>query len=89
MTKAKHAVSDAIIYQVTVKGLLNPDWCDWLEGIKLSQQITDQGMELTSLVVVVPDQSALQGILSRLHLFNLELVLVKRLGIGNIEDLEK
>ena len=82
-------MSDAFIYQVTVKGLLNPDWCDFLDGIELSQHFTDQGIQLTSLVVAVPDQSALQGILSRLHLFNLELILVKRLGIGDIEDLEK
>ena len=81
-------MSGEFIYQVSLKGVLSPDWCDWLEGIKLSQHFTDQGMEITSLVVAVPDQSALQGILSRLHLFNLELILVKRLGIGNIEDLE-
>lgn len=68
-----------------MRGYLNPDWRDWLDGIEISHNFTDQGLRVTAIVVEIPDQSALLGILNRLHMFSLELLVVKRLGIGNID----
>ena len=75
-------------YQVIIKGTLNPDWQDWLETVEISHHCTNQGLAVTTLIVEIPDQSALHGMLMRLHMLSLELLLVKRLGIGNISELE-
>lgn len=77
------------MYQIIVKGYLDQDWCDWLDGQEVSHHLTDQGIGVTSLRVALPDQSALHGLLTRLHLFNLEVLFVKRLGMDDIADLER
>lgn len=77
-----------LTYQIIIKDHLNPDWRDWLNGFAISHRQTDQGQNVTELAISVADQSALYGILMRLHSLNLELLLVKRLGIGNLVEME-
>lgn len=55
--------------EVRIKGTLKPDWSDWFGAIAISNQSNGE----TILSGEIPDQSALLGLLNRLHSLNLEL----------------
>ena len=59
-------------YHIRVEGMLDPDWSDWLDRFALSTR----GDGLTLLTGEILDQSALHGILARLHGLGLKLQLV-------------
>jgi len=59
-------------FQIHVKGHLNSKWSEWLEGLEV--ELLDNGEMILS--GVVPDQSALMGILNKLNRLNLTLLSV-------------
>lgn len=61
-------------YHIRVIGMLDHGWTDWLDGFAMMAR--EDG--LTLLTGEVQDQSALHGILSRLHSLGLTLQLVVR-----------
>ena len=63
-----------IVYKITVNGVLDVGWQDFLDGLS----ITLEG-ENTILEGVVPDQPALYGIVNRLRDLGLELIAIKRI----------
>ena len=81
----KAMVENLFTYQLVIKGRLNHDWCDWLEGDSISQGLTVHGLPVTRLIITLPDQSAMMGVLMKLHTLNFELLLVRQLGI-ELED---
>lgn len=56
--------------EVTIKGHIDPEWEGWFEGLVIKLCETDT----TQLTGLVPDQSALYGILSRVRDLGLELI---------------
>jgi hypothetical protein len=62
------------IYEIRVRGQLDGSWSDWLEGLDV--KLTDNGEMLLS--GRVEDQSALIGILNRIHGLNLTLLSVRK-----------
>ncbi|MBI1297219.1 hypothetical protein GC175_19895 [bacterium] len=60
-------------YRIRVTGRLDDAWSDWFSGLTLTHED-----EATVLYGVVADQSALHGILRKIHDLGLELVEVKR-----------
>jgi hypothetical protein len=62
------------IYQIRVKGNLDPKWSDWFDGLA----ITPQAGEETLLAGLVADQAALHGLLAKIRDLGLPLLLVKR-----------
>ena len=62
------------VYQIRVKGNLDPKWEDWFDGLVLVPQANDE----TLLVGPVADQTALHGILARIRDLGLPLLEVKR-----------
>jgi hypothetical protein len=68
-----HEFDKPTAYQIRLKGILNSSWSDWFDGFT----ITVQGDE-TILVGVVPDQSALHGILAKINDLGLTIVSVER-----------
>ncbi len=56
--------------EIRIKGALKEDWSDWLEGLSVSSQANGE----TRLSGRLPDQSALLGLLNRIHGLNLELL---------------
>ena len=56
--------------EIRIKGTLKRDWSDWLEGLIVSHQANGE----TVLNGQIPDQSALLGLLNRIHGLNLELL---------------
>lgn len=63
------------VYTIRVKGRLVGEWSSWLEGRLLSLE-SDEAY--TSIEVIVPDQAALRGVLSKLWDFNLTLISVSQ-----------
>lgn len=63
-------------YRIVVEGQLDDQWLDWFDGLTLTQ---DENGE-TVMTVPFPDQSALLGLLNRLHSLNLKLVSVQRVS---------
>ena len=70
----RHEFDLSAAYQIRLKGLLDASWSDWFEGFT----ITSQGDE-TLLVGVVPDQSALHGILAKINDLGLSIVSIEKL----------
>lgn len=65
--------------EIHIKGLIDPDWSDWLSGL----QITPLPNKETRLSGDLPDQAALYGLLSRLNSLELALISVQA------EEMEK
>lgn len=55
--------------KITIKGTLKQDWSDWMEGLIVSSLANGE----TALSGQLPDQSALLGLLNRIHGLNLQL----------------
>jgi hypothetical protein len=65
------------LYQIKVKGQLDPRWSEWFDGLVISHE-TDGSTILSGPVV---DQAALYGILLKLHSLNLPLLSVSQVEI--------
>jgi hypothetical protein len=64
------------MYHIRVEGNLDGKWADWFDGFVMAPG----GSGETLLTGVVADQSALQGVLSKIHSLGLPLLLVAQTG---------
>ncbi len=62
------------MYQIRVKGRLDPTWSDWFDGFSITS-LEDE----TILIGTVPDQAALLGILAKIDDLGLILVFVNEI----------
>ena len=62
------------VYQIHVKGILDPSWSDWFGGFTITSTY-----EETDLSGWVADQAALHGILTKLNNLGLTILSVTRL----------
>jgi hypothetical protein len=69
-------------YTIRVKGHLSEQWADWFGGLKL-ENLPDGHAVLSG---VLPDQSALYGVLNRIRDTGLTLVSLNRVEIA-VNDL--
>ena len=63
----------ATIYEIRVRGLLDPQWSSWFDGLR----VEDAGPDETVIVGPVPDQAALHGLLTRVRDLGLPLLSVR------------
>ncbi len=70
-------------YRIIVQGRLDESWSQWLSGMSVSIERTDDGIPVTVLTGPVVDQSALRGILNRLWDLNLTLISVNPVWKGS------
>lgn len=63
-------------YTIIIQGHLKGKWADWLNGMVVHIEIREDPAIHTTIVVCVPDQSALRGILNKLWDLNLTLIAV-------------
>ena len=70
------------VYQIRVKGQLDASRSEWFEG----WTITPQEDGITLLAGQVADQSALHGILSKIHNLNLPIVEVRCIKPDRVRD---
>lgn len=64
------------IYEIIIKGHLDPYWSEWFAGLKLTQLEGDE----TLLSGMLPDQAALHGLLEHIRDLNLTLISVNTGG---------
>jgi hypothetical protein len=62
------------MYQIRLTGILDASWSDWFDGFS----ICTQGEE-TILTGVVPDQSALHGMLAKINDLGLSIISVTKI----------
>lgn len=65
---------NSIRYQIHIRGKLDPMWSEWFAGFAITHTNGE-----TVLEGAVADQSALYGILAKLHDLGLTLIRVERL----------
>jgi len=63
-------------YQITVYGTVDQSWSEWFNGLALTSTADQDGLPITQLAGVLPDQGALRGILNRLWDLNLVILSV-------------
>ncbi len=73
-SQAESSHSGGGIFQIRVKGHLNDQWSDWLEGLKM--ELCDNGEMILAGNIV--DQAALLGVLNKLNRLNLTLLSVTK-----------
>ena len=56
--------------EITIAGKLDPQWSDWFDGLEISTQ----GTAGTTLRGVLPDQSAVNGLMTRMAGLGMTLV---------------
>ena len=69
---AQPSSSGGGFFEIHVRGHLNSEWSDWLEGLEI--KLLDNGEMILSGIIV--DQAALMGILDKLNRLNLTLLSV-------------
>ena len=69
------AFDEQTLYQIRVKGNLEPKWSDWFDGFTITAQTQGE----TLLTGGVADQAALHGVLAKLRDLGLPILLVERL----------
>lgn len=62
--------SEPAVYQITVKGHLSANWCDWFDGMTITQDASGA----TLITGPVADQAALHGLLRKVRDLGLMLL---------------
>ena len=70
------SLSGGGFFEIHVRGHLNSEWSDWLDGLDI--KLLENGETLLSGDIV--DQAALMGILNKLNRLNLALLSVSEAG---------
>ena len=68
-----------IFYEIRIHGKLDSNWSDWFNGLEVRPQ--ENGETLIS--GFLPDQAALQGILTKIFNLRLLLISVRRIQSGS------
>jgi hypothetical protein len=66
----------ACIYQITVRGNLDPQWSSWFDGLAVSPQ---DDSPITTLTGPITDMAKLRGILNKLWDLNMSVISVNQL----------
>jgi hypothetical protein len=66
------------VYQIVVKGHLDPEWSDWFDGLTITT--VDNGETILSGPIV--DQTALHGVLIKIRDLALPLLSLTRIETG-------
>lgn len=71
----KLTLQQIVPYQVTVPGVLDAHWTDWIEGLTITIEAA-QGKPPITILTFEADQARLQGLLRRLYAVGLPLLSV-------------
>jgi len=74
-------------YKIRVPGRLDANLSDWVEGMTITVERKGGGQPITTLMGVLLDQAALQGLLRRLYTLGLPLIEVKWIGSDPNENM--
>ena len=76
----------AAFYRIRVRGELNPNMSDRLEGMKIENTFRKDGRAESLLEGRLDDQSALSGVLNTLYDLHMPVVSADCLGASNNDD---
>lgn len=68
--------SESVCYEIRIQGELDAQWSDWFNGTTISSERVDEDIPETTLMVCIPDQAKLRGILNKIWDLNLTLISV-------------
>lgn len=71
--------SQSAYYEIRVQGQLDGSWSDWFNGLLVTPQENGE----TLIAGTLPDQAALQGILTKVFDLRLLLLSVRRMDPGS------
>jgi len=77
-------LTDQLIYQIRIRGELDPIWMEWFDGLTLTHDC-DGNTVLTGPIV---DHTALHSILLKIRDLNLKLISVNQIEINPDELIE-
>jgi hypothetical protein len=66
-------------YQICVEGLVDSEWSDRLGGMAITAESSKDGLDLSTLSGELPDQAALNGVLTTLYEWHLPVITVRRI----------
>ena len=69
-------MNETQVYEIRVKGHLDDEWSEWLGGMSIT--LEEDGTSV--LTGPVTDQSALHGLLLKIHNMGLPLISFRRIG---------
>ncbi len=72
------SMNDSCIYQIRIEGHLSQNWRDWFDGLVIECLPAGE----TTLTGRLADQTALLGVLGKIHALNLRLITVARLTVA-------
>lgn len=73
-------VRSAIICRICVQGRITPNWRDRFEDLAIATAVAPDGVAITILQGVLPDQAALVGVINGLHDLRLAVLSVECLA---------
>jgi hypothetical protein len=75
-------------YEIRLAGHVKPEWLNVSFALETCQELdAENGEAATLLVVALPDEAALHGLLNLIRDRNLKLISVQRLTLSNSEIL--
>lgn len=85
------AFDNPVFCRIFVLGQLEHKWSDYLGGLQIDCERNEQGVIVSKLAGVLPDQSSLHGVLNTIHDLGLTLIFVQttKLPGPQRDDLEE
>lgn len=75
-------MTECSVYEIRVQGWIGERWADWLDGMTLTYEGTEDNWPITTLTGSIVDQAALRSLLTKIWDLNLTLISVVRLEAG-------
>jgi hypothetical protein len=74
MHSSENLTTRSIIYEIKIQGRLNEKWSQWFGEILVKSIIPDDSSNDTLMIIAVPDQATLRGVVNKIWDLNLVLI---------------
>ncbi len=74
--------SEAIVYQICIRGQLDHAWAEWFEGLQISSNPNGNSL----LVGTIVDQAALYGLIKKIRDLGMHLISIMPLNSTILES---
>lgn len=71
--------SKPIMYEICVEEHLSSNWMTWFDGLAIQIEFDAEGIPVTTISGIIPDQSALHGLFSKIRDLGLTIRSVRRI----------
>lgn len=84
MTKPLHPTEPAK-YRIKVGGKVKESWSEWFSGMTIEFEMEANEKPVSTLTGLLPDQSALYGVLGKIRNLGLKLLSVEQIDVEQTE----